>query len=165
MSPRKELVGMRLLLASRDRYRLLLMLDPVQHALEFVERRRFDDARWEVPPINGWFGMIDGVFGAIYVAQRQLFVKLNYQTVPIEPDIVSRWENVPFGNRFTLQRASEVIAEVEYGRPAVQAPDLFDRVEEDRDFWLYVHMLLSVPGKRESITALWDRKGVENQMG
>ncbi|HRX84462.1 MAG TPA: hypothetical protein P5572_05520 [Phycisphaerae bacterium] len=146
---------MKLLLASAIRYNTLLRLDPDEQVLEFIERKRLDESNWDRPSINGWFGMIDGLFGAIYVWKRTLFVKLNFHTVRIEQDITSQWERVHFGNRFALLRGDESIIDEEYARPPIQAPDLEGRDEESHDFWLYVHNMLSTPGKRDWVIKLW----------
>ena len=140
-----------MILASNDDFDQLAELDPNSGTYRLLSRKEHP----ELTSMSGGFSMIEGTMLSLHRRDDVLFFRVGEREFELTDDVTSTLTQEDTDRVFQLIRNGKSLVSFKYRPPAPEVPLNIDPTpfveEEDFDFFLFVHEVLSTSGRRHRV--------------
>lgn len=142
-----------MLLQSKDEFDRLMELDPDTGAFRFLSRKEHPEI--SSVPASGAFSILNGTPLSLYRNDGLLYFRVGDRTIELRDDVTSSLTNEDNNRVFELLKNGQSKISITYRPPAHRVPLSADPTpfieEEDFDFLLFVHNVLTKASRRKGI--------------
>ena len=142
-----------MILACQDIFDQLAELDLRDSSVRFLSRKQHPELSASVA---GSFSIVNEMMVSLYRVQGGLYFRVGDQVFQVTDDTTSTLETDGKNRRFRLFEREKVLVDLTYLTPELEIPLSIDPTpfveEEDFDFLLFVHNVLTQPGRRNRVS-------------
>lgn len=141
-----------MILACHDVFDQLAELEPSDASVRLLSRRHHPEL---TASIVGRFSFINEMMVSLYRIHGVLYFRITDQEFELTEDTSSTLETDGNNRKFRLLQGEEVLVDISYLTPELEIPLSIDPTpfieEEHFDFLLFVHNVLTQPGRRNRV--------------
>jgi|SRR5687768_8586684 len=142
-----------MILACQDIFDQLAELDLRDSSVRFLSRKQHPELSASVA---GSFSIVNEMMVSLYRVHGGLYFRVGDQVFQVTDDTTSTLETDGKNRRFRLLERENVLVDLTYLTPELEIPLSIDPTpfveEEDFDFLLFVHNVLTQPGRRNGVS-------------
>ena len=142
-----------MILACQDIFDQLAELDLRDSSVRFLSRKQHPELSASVA---GSFSIVNEMMVSLYRVHGGLYFRVGDQVFQVTDDTTSTLETDGKNRRFRLLERENVRVDLTYLTPELEIPLSIDPTpfveEEDFDFLLFVHNVLTQPGRRNGVS-------------
>jgi hypothetical protein len=141
-----------MILQSHTVFDQLAELDPFHSSVQYLSLKRYPELK---ASIVGTFSVINEIMVSFYRLNGILYFRVADQKFEVTEEVISTLAISGNNRKFRLLKGDDVVVDVTYSTPELEIPLSIDPTpfveEEDFDFLLFVHNVLTQPGRRNRI--------------
>jgi len=142
-----------MILACQDIFDQLAELDLRDSSVRFLSRKQHPELSASVA---GSFSIVNEMMVSLYRVHGGLYFRVGDQVFQVTDDTTSTLETDGKNRRFRLLERENILVDLTYLTPELEIPLSIDPTpfveEEDFDFLLFVHNVLTQPGRRNGVS-------------
>jgi hypothetical protein len=139
-----------MILESKDVFDQLAELDPNNGTYRLLSRKQYPDLA--TTPPSGSYSIVDGTMLSLYRRDGVLYFRSADREFKVTDDVVSKLTREDNSRVFLLLKDGNVLVDLRYSPSEPEFPLTIDPTpfieEEDFDFFLFVHNVLTQPDRR-----------------